>query len=315
MDVEDNQQEQKEPSLNIGEALSQARTNHGLTDEEIAKELNLGLDIIRNLEQNEFDQNLPSAFIRGYIKSFATKVGIDTSSILSEFDKQIGAEQPYLKRRETISKFEIRRKDVNSSNFFIKLASAIIVLSFVGFAGWELWKNYMPGNEVAQSEGGNEIPLALNDDEIDLSVEKLQEIEEQGVVDQQASSHTLSQSQTNIEEDKSSKELTLSSQQDGSHNLSSVGQEKVKDTEQNISDTMTQLVLDFSAECWVRIVDARGEVIALGVKQAGKHMPIEGVTPITLILGDPSAVTMSFDGLPYDLSSYRAGRRAEIILN
>jgi len=78
---------------------------------------------------------------------------------------------------------------------------------------------------------------------------------------------------------------------------------------------MTNLLLDFSAECWVKITDARGEILAEGVKVNGKHMPLRGAKPITVILGDPSAVSLSYENEVYDLSVHRAGRRAEIVLN
>jgi len=307
MDVEESQTEGQEPAIDIGARLCEARDNLGLDSEKVAKELNLAVEIITKIEQNNFHQDIPVAFIRGYVKAYSTKVGLDTPKILAEFDTQTSGDAPSLSRVQSISKFDSGRRELNSNSFIIKAISAIVILLFLSYGGYELWKRF------ASHDSTNEIDLTLNDtsasSEIDLAA-----ISDQSNLDDPVTSEDVSQVP---EKQQDAASLVSSANDSGSQ--SDIGSEQISTSTSNQAATetfeMTPLVFDFSADCWVRIVDARGEVLAVGVKRAGKHMPIEGVKPFNVVLGDPSVVTLQYNNQSYDLSGYRAERRAEIILN
>lgn len=320
MDV--NNKKETEKSVDIGRLLIEARENLDLTSQDIATHMNLAIDIINKIENNDFDLDIPVAFIRGYIKSYATKVGLDTGPMLAEFDKQIGVESPSLKSVRAISSFDVKRKEINSSHFLFKSVSILILLAFMSFAGWELWnrfvindQNHSDAKDLADSDISAH--LKTNDSNVELFDDEVKEEVPETSIDKPLDTTTETQNNLPI-----NSRLAIDTGPDGDTEVSNLDLIQNDQTEQALQqktvDTsnliMTSLVLNFSADCWVKIVDARGEVIALGVKQSGKHMPIEGVAPINVILGDPSVVTMTYDGLDYDLSSYRAGRRADIIL-
>jgi len=329
MDVEKDNDIEQADSLNIGELLSQARENLGLDSSDIAKDLHLAPEIIQKLEANEFEQEFPAAFIRGYVKSYATKVGLNVGAILAEFDRQTKNEMPSLKRKETISTFNTRRKEINSNSFLFKSISAVIVLVFLVFAGWELWERFIVKTSPTSSMAENEIPLNVSgSNDLDLAfgesvTDSEEPISESVESDSALESELVFEPKSNIDNDTNSALLEQDSK-DAQLSVEVQVTEQIEEAlpvSQPMTDVemtnanLTELVLDFSAECWVEIVDARGEVIAIGVKKPGKHMPVRGVAPFNVVLGDPSAVTMSYAGSDYDLSSYRAGRRAEIILN
>ena len=328
MDVDKDNDKEKPVSLNIGELLSQARENLGLDSNDIANELHLAPEIIKKLEANEFEQEFPAAFIRGYVKSYATKVGLNVGAILAEFDQQINNEVPSLTRKETIATFNNRRKEVNSSNFLFKLISALIVLVFLVFAGWELWERFIAKDAQTNSVAETEIPLnVLGSNDLDLNAETIVSDNKEAIkepVDSDSNLETVLESESVLESeavleseifsdiDNTSNRSLLEQNSEGSQATNLVAEASKRE---ETSQAMIELVMDFSADCWVEIVDARGEVIAIGVKRSGKHMPVQGVAPFNVILGEPSAVTMTYAGHDYDLSSYPAGRRAEIILN
>jgi len=320
MDV--NNKKEAVKSIDIGRLLIEARENLDLTTQDIATHMNLTIDIIIKIENNDFVMDIPVAFIRGYIKSYATKVGLDTGPMLKEFDKQIGVESPSLKRAQTISSFDVKRKEINSSHFLFKSVSILILLAFLSFAGWELWNRFVVNDQnqsdvkvLADSDISTQ--LKTNDDNVELFDNKAEE-----EIPEPSSENPLGSTTETQNELPNNTSPAINSRPVGNTEVSDLDliqnnrtdqplQQEVVDTSDLI---MTSLVLDFSADCWVKIVDARGEVLALGVKKSGKHMPIEGVAPINVILGDPSVVTMTYDGLEYDLSGYRAGRRADFIL-
>ncbi len=331
MDVDENQQDSQASAIDIGARLCEARDNLGLDSEKIAKELNLAVEIITKIEQNVFHQDIPVAFIRGYVKAYSTKVGLDTPKILAEFDAQTSGDAPSLSRVQTISKFDSGRRELDSGSLVIKVISTIVILLFLSYGGYEIWKRLAADDAVNHDPADIALAIDSTDEagEIELNSFSDDNLEEQSAAlstqttpsqapvepvvenDNKISQTDANLAQSNLSEQApSTPPVELESL---AANTSPVESNNI--TSQSDSLEMTPLVLDFSADCWVRIVDARGEVIALGVKRAGKHMPIEGVKPINVVLGDPSVVTLKYNNQDYDLSGYRAGRRAEIILD
>jgi cytoskeleton protein RodZ len=326
MDVNTPTDSENTALVNIGELLCEARDNFGLASDEIAEKLNLAVEVISKIENNEFEQDIPPAFIRGYIKSYATKVGLDTAPLLKEFDRQTGIYPPSLKRVQTIASFNKKPKELNSSSFIFKTISILIVIAFLSFAGWELWSRLTSSSEISADDSVNE-QLASSNILLDMDASSDSDVTSRDgagldVVTTDIQSQSIdSSSETTSDARKNDNNLNITNQSQQqeiplSRHDKVATEEKV---DSKITDSkalvMTPLILDFSADCWVKITDSRDEVIALGVKRAGKHMPVEGVPPFRVILGDPSVVTMKYKNSHYDLSSYRSGRRAVINLN
>lgn len=317
MDVDN--KNKNDQSTDIGRLLVEARENLGLKTKDIAEALNLADEVIAEIEKNNFNQEFPTAFIRGYIKSYATKVGLDTAPMLNEFDRQTGIVSPSLKSVKAISSFDKKRKEVDSGHYLFKATSILIVIVFLSFAGWKLWersKNNTSTADVAEYSYGtlsSDISNQLETTGIDQT-QTTEQLQSTG----QENSETLSTVKDLVAETNPPKAIILQQ----SSNEQEINVSPVELQNDNSSSTfdesnwvMTNLLLDFSAECWVKITDARGEILAEGVKVNGKHMPLRGAKPITVILGDPSAVSLSYENEVYDLSVHRAGRRAEIVLN
>ena len=316
MDVENPKNTEQNNSLDIGALLCEARDNLGLTTGDIADKLNLASDIIGKIETNEFEQDIPAAFIRGYLKSYVTKVGLDTALILSEFDRKVSIQSPSLKRVDSIAVFKRKRKEINSSSYLFKSISILIVLIFLSFAGREFWKRYVfeyqgPDTHSPRATTGESNQILLNSTaegnnySTSIELDLLQSKTEPAITDK-----------TNDDDLSDPNQAALNAAQNETRidSTNTVNQSSPV-LQSNDGLNMTNLVLEFSDDCWVKIVDARGEVIALGVKKNGKHMPLVGVAPFNVILGDPSVVTMIYAGQNYELSGYPSGRRAEIILN
>ncbi|MBE1301552.1 MAG: DUF4115 domain-containing protein [Alteromonadaceae bacterium] len=70
------------------------------------------------------------------------------------------------------------------------------------------------------------------------------------------------------------------------------------------------VVFTFAQDCWVSITDATGEVVAIGIKTAGRVMPVPGIAPFEVVLGAPKGVSLTVDGVPFDMSQFPAGRTA-----
>lgn len=75
-----------------------------------------------------------------------------------------------------------------------------------------------------------------------------------------------------------------------------------------------ELVLTFSAECWVRVDDATGETIAIGTKAEGYRMPLNGEAPYSVTLCEPDVVSINYAGEEFDMSQFRRGRVARFTI-
>ena len=345
----------KSKHTNIGALLIEARENKNLTAQDIADQMNLRLSIITNIEENRFDEDIPLAFIRGYIRSYAQKVGVDVETICVEFDRQTNNQNEPLQTIKVVSGYKIKRKEINSSSSIFKLVTFLIVASIVVFASWELYKRF-----IQASPQSNE---AVNT--IDLSSSINNEVDSRGasISDENTSEESIapanSDSNQNLEPSGDGTIASEGNDVSPSTSISDVvdlGRERelmeaavtsvapavdnvntaniatsestdainsnsvVADAEgatANLIEKKTgpvaSLDFEFTDDCWVKVTDANNEVLAIGIKRKGKVMPLTGVVPITVILGEPSAVSVMFQGEPYDLSRFAAGRRARFV--
>ncbi len=139
----------------IGEVLKLARTNQGLSLEELSKKTDIQQDLLEALERNDYDL-LPSPFYaRSFLRKYAWAVDLDESIILEAyeagemivFDEVLAADEEFRSR-----------KNKNKSSFlplfyFLLLASAIAV-----FVVYYIW-SYAHTNSVSYKASDNNYSL------------------------------------------------------------------------------------------------------------------------------------------------------------
>ena len=84
--------EKIEPTVNPtsglpGALLRQAREDKGLTIEEMSAISNLTKQVIRGIESDEYADLAGLSFVRGYLKLYAKKLGVDETEVLETFDR------------------------------------------------------------------------------------------------------------------------------------------------------------------------------------------------------------------------------------
>lgn len=80
------------------------------------------------------------------------------------------------------------------------------------------------------------------------------------------------------------------------------------------ADGTVNVVFTFKDDCWVSVKDANGDTMAYGVKTKGRVMEVEGIPPVSIILGAPTAVEIDFGGQRVDMSVYPGGESAKFSL-
>ena len=126
----------------IGEVLRLARTNQGLTLEELHKKTEIQLDMLEAMEDDDFDQ-LPSPFYtRSFLRKYAWAVELDERIVLDAYDSgsMITYEEVDVDEEELTGR---RRSSKKSKTSFLPLFYFILfALSIVIFVTYYVW-NYL----------------------------------------------------------------------------------------------------------------------------------------------------------------------------
>jgi cytoskeleton protein RodZ len=122
--------------LTVGNLLKKAREHSGKQIEEIAQIIRIKPDYLRKIEQNDFTDFNSSTFVKGFIRSYSSFLGLDAENIVALFRRQIGEEDVPLKAKKTIS----QQHGIVISPMTI--VSVAIVLLFIGLFGFLLTQFY-----------------------------------------------------------------------------------------------------------------------------------------------------------------------------
>ncbi len=85
----------------IGERLEEARKRKGVSIREAAEATKIRSDYLQKFEANAFDLALPPLYIRGFIRSYARYLELDTERFIAEYDSVAAAEGRGPRRTES----------------------------------------------------------------------------------------------------------------------------------------------------------------------------------------------------------------------
>jgi cytoskeleton protein RodZ len=293
-----------------GQMLSEARKKLSLSTEYVAEKLKFKNDIVQNIEQDLFDQKLPTTFNRGYLRSYAKLVNIDVAEVLSAYDMLGVAE---VQRSEMQSFSNLTEKEAEHSR--IMWLSYFIAAILIGLM--ILWWQQEPKQTVDEKiPEAQTIPMQLNsslgeNNNADLvKQESTQLITEKSAVDTVKKLPLDKVIKQEVGESQVIKSTVVTHEDVSPDNtLDSVS----KENEKSVVEVSTA-VFTFSGDCWVNIYDATGERIAWGVKKSGYVMTITGKAPLKITLGKPELAAIVFNGQLIDMSTFNVGNIAKFTL-
>ncbi len=95
-----------------GELLKSERIKKDLTVQDIAYALKLNSKIIVAIENGELDLLPAKTFVRGFVKSYADYLKIDSEIVLRQFQEEMGSTRPLPKRPPPIATDEVTSKKI-----------------------------------------------------------------------------------------------------------------------------------------------------------------------------------------------------------
>jgi cytoskeletal protein RodZ len=74
--------------VTVGESLSRARYQAGLTIDELSERTKIRATVIRSIEADDYEACGGDLYVRGYVRAIAGAVGVDAQGLIRDYDKQ-----------------------------------------------------------------------------------------------------------------------------------------------------------------------------------------------------------------------------------
>lgn len=286
-----------------GHEFSQARERLRLSEEQVSNELNLPIKVIKVIESGNPSSFHNPVFIRGYIRTYAKHLGMDPSFYANLYSNLPGVD---LKPSTIKSTTSVQDRDPSRSPW-MKLFSWMFVLVIIAIIIW--WSREQSGKSAVTFFPSNSSVLSSSEKEDPVSVF------DSGRINESSASETESE---NFSQLSSLNELSTSQDDDQlTHEELSehlIPEQSATAPVQAASDA-SDLVMRFSADCWVQVRDANQTLLYSGVAQGGAEVQLKGDLPLSLVIGRRDAVAeLTFKGELIDLGGLTTGNVARFML-
>jgi len=114
----------------VGETLKEARNAQGITLEQVATELRIELPQLEALEGDRFERIGVPVFVKGYLRQYAARLGLDPRDLLARYYEQSSLKEVQVQPSKTI-----KLRDERQITVWVIAALAILVV-VVGLAAW-----------------------------------------------------------------------------------------------------------------------------------------------------------------------------------
>jgi hypothetical protein len=74
--------------VTVGESLSQARYQAGLTVDELSERTKIRATVIRSIEADDYEACGGDLYVRGYVRAIAGAVGVDAQGLIRDYDRE-----------------------------------------------------------------------------------------------------------------------------------------------------------------------------------------------------------------------------------
>ena len=306
-------QETIAPALEAGTLLKNKRESLGLTQKQISDRLKLRITLIQQIEENQFESDQVATFMRGYIRSYAKYVNLDEKVVLSALHHAGDAQH---QEQEMLSFSRKTKTEKHNSRIMILTWSIFAVIAGISSLWW--WQNQQQdtlSQSLVNTESSEELTV---EESLDPEFASLEVIEaEQN--DAAASVIEDTEGLTAISDAADTSEALTQADETDAQSATETAAVVAAEPEAVEAATApeavaNELVMQFSADCWIQVKDATGKTLSTGIKKAGQSLNLSGTAPYKVILGAPEGVSMTFASEPVDLSGYTSGKVARITL-
>jgi len=267
-----------------GERLRQARLYQQRELKEIASELNISERLLTAIEADEYKSLPEPAFIRGYLRSYARYLGIDSDILISQFNEiytsATGLSSNHSLENSPLQQLaKLQSKTRKSSSWMLWIAIPIVVVLIV-LAVRPLVKKVMSTSAVSTQSHS----VVSNDSSVDNGPVA------SGNVLPSVTAAPLSTSTSTPPATNTMQPITMAAAND-------------------------QLVLTLSKASKVNVQDSTGKTLVTGLQGTDQPLTLTGISPFSITLDDADSVGLSLNGEKVDLKPYTVQGKAAFRLS
>jgi cytoskeleton protein RodZ len=310
-----------------GARLRNAREQLGLSQQAVAERLCLKVSTVRDIEEDKAPADLASTFLRGYIRSYARLVHIPEEELLPMMAKQAPIRAAQVAPMQSFSLGKRRKK----RDGWLMSFTWLILFVVIGLSGAWWWQDHKAQQEEITSmadqstsdlnssdSGSQSIPLdtssANNAPDTTAANANSAPVDTSTAPAPSAPAATPAPVDNNAVVAPSQANVDTSAAAPAAPAPTSA----LPTDQANAATTASaqDLVMNFSADCWLEVSDATGKKLFSGLQRKGGNLNLSGQAPYKLKIGAPAAVQIQYLGKPVDLSRFiRTNQVARLTLN
>lgn len=241
-----------------GQQLVEARQRAGLTQQQVAEELKVQLKKLQALEEDNYHLLFSEVFTRGYLRSYAKLLQLDAEALVRLYDAHYARENDPLPPAH--HSLDLSFKSSSPWPRWVLLVLVIILLWALAY-----WYFSTPEDVVPETTQAQPSPAAalLVSEPATSEIPEIPEVSER----QKSSSSDPDNRVAETEE---------------------LAQDESAEVAAGISpaNTLDTLELSFTQECWLEVLDARGDALAAELQQPGSRLTLTGEAPFAVKLGN-----------------------------
>lgn len=277
----------------LGQTLRAARFGQDLTLEQLSTELRIEAKQLNALEEDRFEQIGVPVFVKGYLKQYCLRLGLNFHDMLALYYQQTTLPDVQIQPSRTI-----KLRDERQITTLI-LATIILLAVVVGLVVW--WWNGGSFDATLGAPRATE-PAETSDVAPPPAAPAEQPPAAQPVANAVAAPPPVA--------------AAPAADAAGAAAAPAVATPEVlaaaaaADGERAAAAVTIPLEFTFDQESWAEVTDGRGERLMFGLNAAGRRVTVRGEPPFAIVLGNADSVRLNVDGEPYSIP--KAGREGAL---
>ena len=307
-DKNNNTETQQVKHSSPGTMLRAAREAGKFSVEHIASQLRLSRDVIEDIESDRYESLPAPIFVRGYIRSYAALVGLDTADVMVSYEQYSG----HTDQKISLDAARATSLTKGGVNFRRQHIISVVVAGMVVSLAVILWLSQKP-DISAPSDDGAMMSQTTETLQADINAELQVSSSPEQAVDTSVEQSVTERVEAIQTEPVADNMVAEQLQEAVSQKVESVKTAEEKVVE-DIKPRIDRLEFVFSGDSWVDVRDSAGKRLIYRMVKSGDRRLVSGVPPFKITLGNAPQTQLSRNGEAVDLNTYTRGNVAKFSL-
>lgn len=128
----------------LGEKLKREREARGVSLQEISSTTRINMKFLVGLEKDDYSEFPAEVFISGFLRSYASHLGLDVDKILNEYD---ATREKRPKQEYPIKTFEEKDKRLPVTTTIVVLVAVLVI--YIGYKNWASYNLKTEADKIA----------------------------------------------------------------------------------------------------------------------------------------------------------------------